>query len=341
MSDTKLSTEPERLFDEICNKLNELTARNDSQRSYDPLDKMQFQLKKSQEELIVAQQEIEDRIRSLDGLSVLNEDHVKEVRRLADQLDQERVQNSKISSDLAKSLELNLKLQYEIEEVKTKSHGLLVEERKHIQYLSEKLKSQSSELDLAQAFVSDARMELTRAKERFHTDQMEWQADKYNLNEKNSQQSKKIEELENEIQILTTEMKTLGDSYADEVSKKTTEVDELSAALSKYQEQAQSQSDLLKNLSQVAEKKIVELKMALDRKSVETQDYYSNLQQALTQVQVLKQENLALRDYIAKISALHQQAQAQIAQSYNPGLAESIDREIALENLPQITESNS
>jgi regulator of replication initiation timing len=60
----------------------------------------------------------------------------------------------------------------------------------------------------------------------------------------------------------------------------------------------------------VAEKKIVELKMGLDKKMAEAQDYYSHLQQALSQVSILRQENSALKDYISKLTNLHQQTQA-------------------------------
>jgi hypothetical protein len=77
---------------------------------------------------------------------------------------------------------------------------------------------------------------------------------------------------------------------------------------------ALQQNEALKNLTQIAETKIVEMKMALDKKSLEAQDYFSHLQQTLSQSVILKQENTALKEYVAKLNYYHQQAQhAQMA----------------------------
>ena len=64
---------------------------------------------------------------------------------------------------------------------------------------------------------------------------------------------------------------------------------------------ARQQGEALKNLMTVAENKIVEIKVALDKKTIEAQDYYNHLQQSLTQMSILKQENAALKDYIEKL----------------------------------------
>jgi hypothetical protein len=58
----------------------------------------------------------------------------------------------------------------------------------------------------------------------------------------------------------------------------------------------------------VAEKKIIELKIGLDKKIIECQDYQSNLQQALTHLNIVKQENSALKDYIDKLNEIQNQA---------------------------------
>ncbi|MNL39982.1 hypothetical protein D3C87_1622940 [compost metagenome] len=56
------------------------------------------------------------------------------------------------------------------------------------------------------------------------------------------------------------------------------------------------------------------MKLALDKKALEAQDYYSHLQQALTKVGVLNQENAAMKEYVTKLNYYHQQAQqAQMA----------------------------
>ena len=87
------------------------------------------------------------------------------------------------------------------------------------------------------------------------------------------------------------------------------ELKTISDSLLEFENHSQQQNQIMKDLSSVAEKKIVELKIALDKKSLEAKDYYSHLQQSLSQVAILKKENSALKDYITKITALHNQSQ--------------------------------
>jgi len=84
-----------------------------------------------------------------------------------------------------------------------------------------------------------------------------------------------------------------------------------------FEEHANMQSESMRQLTSTAERKLVELKLALDKKIIESNDYYSHLQQALTQIQILRQENTALKDYIQKLTQLHQgqNANAQPSQS--------------------------
>jgi len=234
-------TEHERLFDEIRGKINAL------EKPSERLEKMQFQLKRSQEELFTTRHEMEEKIKALDNLSCTNSDLSREMKRQSDQLEQERIMNSKLSSDLAKSLEMNLKLQYEIEEIRTRAQTAINDEKKHNIYWQDKTKNLSHELELAQALNNEIRLELSKATE--------------------------------EIQNLTE-------------------------SLTELEDHAQKQSDMIKNLSEVAEKKIIELKMALDKKSAESQDSFGQLQQSFSQIQVLRQENSALREYINKMSSL-------------------------------------
>ena len=84
------------------------------------------------------------------------------------------------------------------------------------------------------------------------------------------------------------------------------EIQSLSETLKEFENHSLQQAELMKNISSAAEQKIIELKVNFDRKHIECQDYYSHLQQALTQIQVLRQENNALKDYISKLTALHQ-----------------------------------
>jgi chromosome segregation ATPase len=289
-----MEAEHDRLFDEIAGKLQELSKQSDSQ-PVDRFEKMQIQLRRSQEELKQAQDEIQDRIRSMDSMKFSSDDFTREIRRVSEQLEQERMNNSKLSTDLAKSLELNLKLQFEIEEIRSKASQALNEEKKHNHFLQDKLKSVGHELDLSQALCNETRLELAKAKEKFHQEAHSWAVEKRELSNKWADSTQEIENRD----ALITQLK-------EDLNQKMDEISQLSENLLAFEEQAYKQNEMMKELTTVAEKKMIELKMALDKKTIESQDYYSHLQQAMTQVNVLRQENAALRDYIGKLSALHQ-----------------------------------
>lgn len=255
----------DRLFDEICGKLAELSSNEETTMASqwsEKIEKMHSQLKRTQDDLKTAKDELHNRIGNLENIGFIDSDLKSELEKTALNLEQERLANSKLNSDLAKSLELNLKLQFEIEEVRARANQILNEEKKHNSYLMDRNKSISHELELSQALCQDTRMELMKAKDKFQEDQSSWTTEKEDFN-------KSFEELQNQFEGYST----------------------------------QSQ-DLVKNLSDVAEKKIIELKMALDKKSNEAQGYYGHLQQQLNQVNVLKQENTALKEYISKMTAL-------------------------------------
>ena len=240
----------------------------------DRIEKMHHQLKRSQDELKAAQTELENKIGSLENYSFVESDMQQENQRLNSQLEQERQVNSKLNTDLAKSLELNLKLQFEIEEIRAKAQQILQEEKKHNQYLQDKNKSLAHELELSQALCQDTRVELSKAREKFNSDQVEWNNTRIEL-------VRHSEELQSEVNTITD-------------------------SVLQFESHSMKQSEMMKNLSSVAEKKIVELKMLLDKKGLEAQDYYSHLQQALSQTSVLRQETAAMKEYINKITALHQ-----------------------------------
>jgi hypothetical protein len=265
----------EQLFDEICGKLAELShqrqptgftsGEHDMANTIwaERFEKIQNQIKKSQEDLKATQEELQSKIGSLGNFGLHESDFNQEAVRLSAQLEQERQTNSKLSADLAKSLELNLKLQFEGEELRSKANQILAEEKKHNQYLMEKSKASAHELELAEALAQDHRMELLKAKDRFQADS---------------------QVRDSELEKMSEAFMSLDDNFSQ-------------------------QQGLMKNLASAAEKKIIELKMALDKKSVESQDYYSHLQQSLSQATILRQENLALKDYIGKLTTLHQQQQ--------------------------------
>jgi SMC interacting uncharacterized protein involved in chromosome segregation len=301
----------EKLFDEICGKLQELGLKQQeaptenlastpqgqrSDKVSERFEKMQTHLRKSQEELKASHQEIQDKIKSLDTLNFAGNDLNREVKRLSEQLDQERMNNSKLSTDLAKSLELNLRLQFEIEEIRSKASQHLTEEKKHNVFLQDKVKTLSHELDLAQALANETRLELAKAKEKFMLENQGWQNEKQRLQSEIEDRVSELDEKKAQIQTLR-----------DDVNAKIDELSKSSEALQQYDVHTQQQHEMMKTLSDVAEKKMIELKLALDKKTIESQDYYSHLQQAMTQIHVLRQENAALKDYIAKLTALHQQ----------------------------------
>jgi uncharacterized coiled-coil DUF342 family protein len=62
----------------------------------------------------------------------------------------------------------------------------------------------------------------------------------------------------------------------------------------------------------VAENKIVELKLSLDRTQADKDNLSGQYTQAKAQVDTLKQENYTLKDYINKMSQYYQQYQQQL-----------------------------
>lgn len=277
----------EKLFDEICGKLSELSLRTEAANSEEKINRMQISLQKSQEELKTAQFEIFEKMKSIDQHTVSPNDLTKEIKKISDQLEQERNSSSKLSVDLAKSLELNLKLQFEMEEVRSKMSQGLTEEKKHNQYLAEKNKNLLHEVELTQALCNETKLELLKAKDRISSQQSE-------IHEHIHQ----VDQRDNLIQNLKSDL----ENRLEDIQK-------LAESLEQFDAHSHTQSAALKELSEVAEKKLIELKMALDKKAAECQDYYSHLQQAMSQAAVLRQENSALKDYISKISQLQQTPQ--------------------------------
>lgn len=128
--------EHEKIFNEICHKLSELSQDEDQKSSKDrvvQLDKMQNQLKNFQIELVSNHEDMKLKIDTLEKMTTSNSDLTVRVKELTDCLNQERSHNSKLSTDLARSLDLSLKLQLEIQEIKTKTIQAQMEDRK--QYL--------------------------------------------------------------------------------------------------------------------------------------------------------------------------------------------------------------
>lgn len=306
--------EHEKLFDEICNKLNALSNTSESVEEVVPpqpkYEQMQVQMKKFHSDLKGSQEELREKIKTLENVSYGSETLDAQSKLLADQLSAERANSAKLSSDLAKSLELSLQLQLEIQGLKARALQMQSEEKKYSQALFEKSKNLQRDLELTQALKDETAMEFAKAKSAFAREQELWEQE--------------YDKLQNEIQTLKNdkqELEQTGEELRATVAERdqtitslNEEIEKISTSFSEVESSAQQQNDVLKNLMEVAETKIVEMKVALDKKSLEAQDYFSHLQQALSQLGILKQENGALKEYVTKLNYYHQQAQhAQMA----------------------------
>ncbi len=305
--------EHEKLFNEICNKLNELTVQQQDVDVSPPQPKyeqMQVQMKKFHSELQGSQEAVMEKIKTLENVSYGPETLDAQLKQIADQLSAERANNTKLSADLAKSLELSLHLQLEIQGLKARALQMQSEEKKYSQALFDKNKNLVRELELTQALKDETAMEFAKAKNAFAVEQKNWEEQKADLE---SQIHALKNEKEEKEQIILDMQATI-DERDETITSLNQEIEKISASYSDVESSAQKQSGVLNNLMSVAETKIVEMKVALDKKALEAQDYYSHLQQALTQLGVLKQENSALKEYVTKLNYYHQQAQhAQMA----------------------------
>ncbi len=293
----------ERLFDEICSKLNELSrsrSEDDFMPNQEKIDRIQTQIRKFQSDLEDTQFELRDKIKALENVQVVQQgDMHQQMKSLTEQLNNERASNTKLNTDLAKSLELGLQLQLEIQNLKARAQQIQNEERKFSQTLQEKVRQLTHDLELSRALREELETERNKARSRFLNDQESWQKQKEELEKSLQQRLQEKDELLRANEELLESLK----SKDQEIEKLAGEMEKMSGSFNELEASAIKQQEALKNLTQVAENKIVELKLALDRKANECRDYEGHLQQALTQNQLMKQENANLKDYITKINA--------------------------------------
>lgn len=309
--------EHEKLFDEISNKLNELSHRyqdgttgDEAPSQQQKLERMQGQLKKFQTDMQGTNEEVLEKIKSLENVNFSQNEITGQLRQITEQLNHERMMNSKLSADLAKSLELCLQLQLEIQGLKARSLAIQTEEKKFSNSLMEKTRGLQRDLELTQVLKDEIAMEMAKAKSSMQREQNSWL-------EKEQQLMNTIEEVNKEkAEMLTTieELNGMMDEKDEQIANLSSEIEKISSSLNEVEGSAIQQGDVLKNLMSVAETKIVEMKLALDKKHSEAADYYSHLQKALAQVSVLNQENITLKDYVNKLNYYHQQTQALQAQ---------------------------
>lgn len=253
--------EHEKIFNEICHKLNALSQEEDQKNSKDrvlQLDKMQNQLKNFQFELMSNHEDMKLKIDSLEKMTTSNSDLTVKVKELTELLNQERQHNSKLSTDLARSLDLSLKFQLEIQEIKTKAIQAQMEERKmHL-----------DNLEKIQIGFQNEKSALLQANEELLTD---LQDKEQHIEEQNKQ------------------------------------ISNLEHSMNEIQQTSQEQAETIKHLMTVAENKIVELKLDSDRQKSDLENLQGQYKQAMTQVEIFKQENFALKDYINKMTQFQQQ----------------------------------
>lgn len=320
---TSIQTDHEEIFNQICSQLNELShhevtpqniAEEKGTAGSAKFETMQNQMKKFNSELRESQEEIKNKIKNLGSVHFGVEALDQQVRQLADQLASERTTNTKLSADLAKSLELSLQLQLEIQSLKARNAQIQGEEKKYSAALLERSKVLQRDLELTVALKDETTLELAKAKSAFQKEQSQWLLQK--------------EQLQNQIQDLSDQLGQSGaaeQELQEQILKKDQEIaslhrelEEIQNSFSAVESSTQQQQEVLDNLMSVAEGKIVEMKMALDKKSIEAQDYYSHLQQALTQLAVARQENASLKDYINKLNYYHQQAMGAAMNQQSP-----------------------
>jgi chromosome segregation ATPase len=214
-----------------------------------------------------------------------------ELDKITDQLGKERAQNSKLSADLSRSLELNLKLQFEVEEIRVKANQLLKEEQGSNNSLQEKIKKISHEKELSEAVIHDLKSELNKAKDCYQSELEKKTQEIHHL-------STQIEKLTHDLNQSERSKKLLEQAIEDLRHDK----HGLSSSLDEYKKHAEEQSQVLKTMSELAQAKMLEVQAALHKKSAESRDYQSHLQQVLVQLDILKQENQTLKDYFNKLS---------------------------------------
>ena len=251
----------EMIFNEIATKLNELSQTDETKSSKDKviqLEKMQNQLKNFQFDLMTNHEDMKLKIDALEKMTVSNSDLSQRIQELTEVLNQERLHNSKLSSDLAKSLDLSLRLQLEIQEVKSKSMQAQMEDRK-------------SYMDNCELL------------------QMDFQKQKSALMTTNLQ--------------VATDLKV----KEDQVKELNQRINEIEINMNAIEETSIEQKETIQHLMTVAEKKIVELKLLLDRTAADRDNLSGQFKQTISQTEVLKQENFALKDYINKMAHYQQQ----------------------------------
>ena len=222
--------EHEKLFDEICNKLNELSHRDDiSLPQTNKIEKMQTQIKKFHSDLLDTQDEFRNKIKTLENLQVSKSEHNTQLRLLTEQLQSERTTNSKLNADLVKSNEIALHLQLELQGLKNRAQQIQNEERKYNIQLQEKIKNNQKDLELNDALKEELSLELAKTKNQYQLDKEEWRSEKERI-------SSNVEELNQKMNDKDVQIHALNQ-----------QIEELQQSLNEIEEASQKQNENIKN----------------------------------------------------------------------------------------------
>lgn len=176
----------EKLFNEICNKLNELGGQPSIHTSIETSgEKLENKLKKSHTDLQHYSAEMKQKQNEVLLLNNTLDSVHQQLSNALRKLENEKEQNHKLNNDLSKSLELSLKSQLELQEIKSKMNLQINEERKFSESLNERIKYLETELELAQTLRIEIKDQYDKAKA------------KWSVDDKNSQH--KISQIENEM----------------------------------------------------------------------------------------------------------------------------------------------
>ena len=93
----------------------------------------------------------------------------------------------------------------------------------------------------------------------------------------------------------------------DQVKELNERINEIESNMNAIEETSNEQKETIQHLMTVAENKIVELKLLLDRTAADRDNLSGQYKQTISQTEVLKQENFALKDYINKMAHYQQQ----------------------------------
>jgi len=204
-------TEPkihDRLFNEISSKLNELEQEGlKANPTSSRLEQIEFQFRRSQEELALTRQMIEEKMTAFASLANPNTERQEEMSKVQTQLETERAANAKLAGDLTKSIEVNLNLQIQIEELKKMARQAVEAEKRKHEDTTRLNELQKINIDSLSEELSQVRLELTKTSEAYNEIEKTIQEQSTLLRELSNTAEAKIVEMQLELNKRLNESK--------------------------------------------------------------------------------------------------------------------------------------